>query len=221
MMAILYGHFANGQLLKKFDIAIAHNYSVVFNKGRFVAQHLSGGGSYKIDTFYDQKPAYFLNFNVSLGFSINQKNTLRLKYGRNNVGVKLTGKSVVGTDLLGNENTFYFKNYINKLEVTFIGMLYQYEYAIENDHLLFSVGIDRQEIHYYLADVLFNDFASPNYAIEASIGYQMELVNQLYITGSFFSINSFSQQNSEVYFDLPSSFAPIQYGIEFALQKSF
>jgi hypothetical protein len=217
IISILCGYFANGQLLKKFDLEIASNYSIVFNKGRFLPQKYYS----TIDTFYDQRPTYFLNYNLSLGYSINKNSTIRLKYGRNYVGVKLTCKKIIKSDVFGDDRTVFFINYTNKLEVSYIGMQYQYKCPIEKDHLLFSIGIDRQEIHYVMADILFNDFASPNYALEASIGYQMELIDKLSAIGRFYMINAFSQKNSDVYFNLPSSFAPFQIGIEFALRKYF
>jgi hypothetical protein len=113
-MAILCWYSANGQLLKKFDLELASNYSIVFNKGRFLPQKYYPS----IDTFYDQRPTYFLNYNLSLGYSINKKSTIRLKYGRNDVGVKLTVKKIIKSDVVGNDRTVFFINYTNKLEVS-------------------------------------------------------------------------------------------------------
>jgi hypothetical protein len=210
-----------GQFYKNFGVEVTGNFAITFNKGKFVNQTYYFNKNYKhIDTIYDQRPYTTANYNYKFTYTFFKKHTIGLKFGHNNTGMILDGKSTrIGeNDGLG---FFDYKNYHQEIEVSTIGLHYNYTFPYERNYFIIGLGIDRQKFNMNDVIIYFKNFASPNYSMQFSFGYDYIIYKQLSLIGRYFVNNAFVSNDPQSFKGIESTFSPLQLGLEIGLKNVF
>lgn len=222
LLLLFHFYSVHAQIYKNLGIEVTGNYAITFNKGRFATQNykFTYGHQRHIDTIFDQRPFKAANYNYKITYTFLKKHTIGIKFGRNNTGVILDGKSSqIGVN---NGLTFFeYKNYYQEIEISAIGLHYNFTLPYERNYISFGLGIDRQKFNMVDVLIFFKNFDSPNYSMQFSIGYDYVIYKQLSLVGRYFVNNAFVSNDATVTTGLKSTFSPLQLGLEIGLKNVF
>jgi hypothetical protein len=212
----------HGQLYKKLDLEIAMNYTKVQNKFEFNRNSYFIGNDGYENRIYHENPAMYLNYNVTIGWEMSPIHKLRIKYGSNDSGMKLSSENTKYVDggVLIQSSYFYGKNTV---KIWALGLQYENCYPLEKDNILLAIGLDRQVIDYTNVNIPFEGLGNASYAAYFSFGYEKYIFKQFSFILRGYINNSFPTDEKHYNYgiDFLSSFSPIQYGGEIAFRKSF
>jgi len=219
LLAGLTWNICQAQFYKKFDFEITVNNSLVVNKGEFLSETVSYGLSGNTQTIDSQKPGFYTNFNASIGFNINANHAIRLRYGTNNFGAKISGEVTYWSDI-GSQAPINVVNFKHTLPTRYWSIGYEYKHLLKENCILFGIQLNRQNSKFYDVIFSFSGLENTNYALGGYVGYQKSIYKFLSFIGKLTVHNSYGSKVERTPV-IESKFIPIQYGLELGIKVGF